>query len=50
MIFAKNFATNYEKKILGTTDTWSMSHLFNQPSKPAYYIEDCRILGSPWGR
>ena len=41
MIFAKNFARNYEKKIiLGTSDAWSMSHLSQQPSDPAYYIED----------
>ena len=46
MIFAKNFVRNYEKKIiLGTSDTWSMSHLSQRPSKPAYYIKDCRILG-----
>ena len=35
---------NYEKKImLGTSDTWSMSHLSHLPSEPMYYIEDCRI-------
>ena len=34
--------------ILATSDPWSMSHLSQQPSKPAYYIKDCRILG-PWG-
>ena len=33
-----------KKKILGTSETWSMSHLFQRPSDPAYYIEDCRIL------
>ena len=45
MIFAKNFARNYKKKlILGTSDAGSMSHLSQQPSKPAYYIEDCGIL------
>ena len=45
MIFAKNFARNYEKKImLGTLDAWSMSHLSHRPSDPAYYIEDCRIF------
>ena len=43
MIFAKNFAGNYEKKLmLGTSDTWSMSHSSQQPCA-AYYIEDCRI-------
>ena len=35
---------NYEKKILGTSDTWSTSHLSHRPSEPAYYIVDCRIL------
>ena len=29
--------------MLGTSDAWSMSHLSHPPSKPAYYIEDCRI-------
>ena len=44
-VFAKNFARNYEKKkILGTSDTWSTSHLSQQTSKPAYYIVDCQIL------
>ena len=44
-IFAKNFARNYEKKIiLGTSDTCLTSHFFQQPSEPAYYILDCRIL------
>ena len=31
--------------MLGTSDAWSMSRLSHRPSKPAYYIEDCRILG-----
>ena len=45
MIFAKNFARNYEKKIiLGTSDIWSMRHSSQRPSEPAYYIEDCQIL------
>ena len=36
MIFAKNFARNYEKEImLGTSDAWSMIHLAHRPSKPA---------------
>ena len=41
MVFAKNFARNYEKKkylehlMLGQWD--------NRPIDPAYYIEDCRI-------
>ena len=36
---------NYEKKkkILGTSDAWSVSCLSHWPSKPAYYIVDCRI-------
>ena len=34
---------NYEKKILGTSEAWLTSHLYHQPSKPAYYIVDCRI-------
>ena len=33
-----------KKKILGTSDGWSTSRLSHQPSKPAYYIVDCRIL------
>ena len=46
MIFAKNFARNYEKEIiLGTSDAWSMSRSSQRPTNPAYYIEDCRILG-----
>ena len=36
---------NYEKIMLGTSDAWSMSRLSHQPSKPAYYILDCRISG-----
>ena len=43
--FAKNFARNYEKKILETSDAWSMSCLSNRPSDPVYHIEDCRISG-----
>ena len=33
----------FEKKVLGTSDTWSMSRLSDRSSKPAYYIVDCRI-------
>ena len=45
--FAKNFARNYETKIiLGTSDAWLMSRLSQQPSNPAYYIEDCQISKS----
>ena len=29
--------------MLGTSDTWSTSHLSQQTSEPAYYIVDCRI-------
>ena len=32
-----------KKNMLGTSDAWSMSRSSQQPSKPAYYIEDCRI-------
>ena len=47
MIFAKNFARNYEKKIiLGTSDTWSLSHWSQQSSDPVYYIY--RRLSDLW--
>ena len=47
MIFAKNFARNYEKNIiLGTSEAWSMSHSSQRPSDPSYYIEDCRIFSN----
>ena len=29
--------------MLGTLDPWLMSRLSQQPTDPAYYIEDCRI-------
>ena len=29
-----------KKKILGTSDAWSMSRLSHQHSDPVYYIED----------
>ena len=35
---------NYEKKILGTSDTWSTTCLCHRPSEPAYHIVDCRIF------
>ena len=35
---------NYEKKNLGTSDTWLTSHLSHWPSEPAYYIVDCWFL------
>ena len=31
--------------MLGTSDAWSMSCLSHRPVDPAYYIENCRILG-----
>ena len=34
-----------KKIMLGTSDAWSMSCSSQRPSKPAYYIEDCRISG-----
>ena len=42
-IFAMNFARSYEKKILGISNGWSMSHLSQGTSEPAYYIVDCWI-------
>ena len=46
IIFAKNFARNYEKiVILGTSDAWSMSCLSHWPREPAYYIVDWWISG-----
>ena len=36
-----------KKLILGTSDTWWMSRSSHRPSKPAYYIEDCRISSVP---
>ena len=35
---------NYKKKIFGTSNAWSTSFLSHRPSKPAYYIVDCRIF------
>ena len=37
-------ARNYEKKILGTSDTWSLSPSAHRLSKPANFIEDCKIF------
>ena len=31
---------NYENKIIGTSNAWSMIHLSHPPSEPAYYILD----------
>ena len=43
MIFAKNFARNYEKKIiLGTSDAWSMSL---RPIDPATQRIILKIVG-----
>ena len=44
MFFAKNFARYHKRKNI----TWNIRHLVNESfvpltSKPAYYIEDCRI-------
>ena len=33
---------------IGTSDAWSMSHLSQRTSEPAYYIVDCRIFGPLW--
>ena len=41
--FAKSFARNHEKEILGTSDAWSSSHLSQQTSKPAYHTVDYQI-------
>ena len=35
-----------KKIMLGTSDKWSTSHLSQQPSEPAYYVVDLRILGT----
>ena len=40
----KSIRNNEKKKILGTSDAWSMSRLSHLPSKPAYYIVDCLIF------
>ena len=42
-IYAENFARKYEKKILVTSDAWSMRRPSHRPSDPGYHIEDCRI-------
>ena len=31
--------------MLGTSDAWLMRRSSHRPTDPAYYIEDCRILG-----
>ena len=36
--------SNYEKKILGTSDAWLMIRLSHRPSKPADYIVYLRIF------
>ena len=35
-----------KKKILGISEAWSKSRLSHRPSKPAYCIVDCWILGT----
>ena len=44
----KSYEIMKRKIMLGTSDTWSMSHSSQQPRKPAYYIEDCRIYSYGW--
>ena len=40
-----HFCNFYEKKIrLGTSEAWLMKRLSRRPSKPGYYILDCRIF------
>ena len=36
----------WKKKILGTSDAWSVSLSYHWPSEPAYYIVDWRIFKS----
>ena len=36
--------------MLGTSDTWSTSHLSQQPREPMYHIVDCWISENPSGR
>ena len=45
MIFAKNFGRNYEKKILGTSDPWSMRRSSQRPSDPATQRIILKIVG-----
>ena len=42
--FLQRILQEIMKKMLGTSDTWSMSSLSHRTSDPAYYIEDWRIL------
>ena len=45
MIFAQNFARNYEKKLYLEHETLGRFVILSQqPSNAAYYIEDCPIL------
>ena len=45
MIFAKNFARDYEKKIiLVPSDVWSMRGSSHRPRNPTYYNEDFQIF------
>ena len=43
MIFAKNFARNYENK-----NTWNIRRMVEESFVPAIYIVDCRILTPNW--
>ena len=45
MIFTKNFARNYEKKMIHiTSDAGSVGQSSHRLSDPAYYIKDCQIF------
>ena len=35
-----------KKIIFRTSEAWMTSRLSHRPSEPAYYIVDCRILGT----
>ena len=41
--FLQRILQQIVKKILGTSDAWSMSHVSQQNGKPAYYIVDWQI-------
>ena len=43
--FLQRILQEVMKKVLGTSDAWSMRRSSQRPSDPAYYIEDCRISG-----
>ena len=48
MIFAKKFARNYEEKLYFEHQTLGRRVIC--PSKPAYYMVDCRISDVAAGR